>query len=67
MTFTTTISGALGLAETRQIAFVKNSQNLHGTNDFDSRSVVDPILPLYFPLVHGKRPGHWLQAKSWTA
>jgi hypothetical protein len=63
MTFTTTVLGALVLAERREFAFAKNSQNIHGTNDSDSSSVVDP----YFPLVYGKRPGHGLQAKSWSA
>jgi hypothetical protein len=54
MTFTTTVLGALVLAERRQIAFVENSRTFHGTNGFDSRPaerpgcwVVDPISELY--------------------
>jgi hypothetical protein len=47
MTFTTTVLGALVLAERRQIAFVKNSRTFHGTNGFDSSWVVDPISEFY--------------------
>ena len=47
MTFTTTILGALVLAERRQIAFVKNSRTVSSANGFDSSSVVDSISEYY--------------------
>ena len=56
MTFTTTILGALVLAERRQIAFVKSSRTVSGANGFDSRAVVYSISEYYSGRHH--RPHH---------